>query len=79
MKAPTLIIQGTNDVQVSLADADKLKKAKSDATLITIKGMNHIMKDAPADKDENMATYSNPALPLSAQLVPDIVDFIKKN
>ncbi|HTK18900.1 MAG TPA: alpha/beta hydrolase [Mucilaginibacter sp.] len=79
MKAPTLIIQGTNDVQVSLADADKLKKAKSDATLITIKGMNHIMKDAPADKDENMATYSNPALPLSAQLLPDIVDFIKKN
>ena len=79
MKAPMLIIQGTTDVQVSVADADKLKKAKSDATMITIKGMNHIMKDAPEDKDQNMATYTNPALPLNHELVPDIVDFIKKN
>jgi pimeloyl-ACP methyl ester carboxylesterase len=79
MKVPTLIIQGTTDVQVSVADAEKLKKAKSDAALITIKGMNHIMKEAPADKDANMETYANPALPLKAELVPDIVDFIKKN
>ncbi|MDO3624938.1 alpha/beta hydrolase [Mucilaginibacter sp. BT774] len=79
MKVPTLIIQGTTDLQVSVADAEKLKKAKSDATLITIKGMNHIMKEAPADKDANMETYANPALPLKAELVPDIVDFIKKN
>ena len=79
MKVPTVIIQGTTDVQVSVADAEKLKKAKSDATLITIKGMNHIMKEAPADKDVNMETYANPTLPLKAELVPDIVDFIKKN
>ena len=79
MKVPLLIIQGTTDVQTSVADADKLKKAKSDALLITIKGMNHIMKDAPADKDQNMATYSNPNLPLKAELIPDLVDFINKN
>lgn len=79
MKVPTLIIQGTTDVQVKVADAEKLKKAKSDATLITIKGMSHIMKDGPADKDANMETYTNPTLPLKAELVPDIVDFIKKN
>jgi pimeloyl-ACP methyl ester carboxylesterase len=79
MKVPVLIVQGTTDVQNSVADAEKLKKAKSDAVLITIKGMNHIMKEAPADKDQNMATYSNPALPLKAELVPDLVDFINKN
>ena len=79
MKVPTVIIQGTTDVQVSVADAEKLKKAKSDATLITIKGMSHIMKEGPADKDANMETYANPTLPLKAELVPDIVDFIKKN
>ena len=79
MKAATLIIQGTTDIQNSVSDAEKLKKAKSDATLITIKGMNHIMKEAPADKDANMETYANPTLPLKAELVPDIVDFIKKN
>jgi pimeloyl-ACP methyl ester carboxylesterase len=79
MKVPTLIIQGTTDVQVKVADAEKLKKAKSDAMLIIIKGMSHIMKDGPADKDANMETYANPTLPLKAELVPDIVDFIKKN
>ena len=66
-------------MQFSVADAEKLKKAKSDATLIVIKGMNHIMKEAPADKDANMETYANPALPLKTELLPAIVDFIKKN
>lgn len=79
MKVPVLIVQGTTDVQTSVADAEKLKKAKSDALLITIKGMSHIMKEGPQDKDQNMATYSNPALPLKVELVPDLVDFINKN
>ena len=79
MKVPILIIQGTTDIQVSVADAEKMKKAKSDATLVIIKGMNHIMKEAPADKDLNMETYSNPTLPLKTELIPAIVDFIKKN
>lgn len=79
IRVPMLIIQGTTDVQVSVADAEKLKKAKSDATLIIIKGMNHIMKEAPEDKDKNMATYSDPALPLKTELVPALVNFINKN
>lgn len=76
MKVPVLIIQGSTDLQVNPDNADKLKKAKSDATLISIAGMNHIMKEAPADKDQNMATYTQPNLPLKAELVPDLVKFI---
>ncbi|WP_426670971.1 alpha/beta hydrolase [Mucilaginibacter sp. McL0603] len=76
VKVPMLIIQGTTDVQISVADADKLKKAKSDAIQITIPGMNHILKEAPADKDQNMATYDKPELPLKTELVPDLVKFI---
>jgi uncharacterized protein len=79
IKVPLLIIQGTNDLQNSVADAEKLKKAKSEAVLTIIKGMNHIMKDAPGDKDQNMATYSQPDLPLKTELMPAIVDFIGKN
>jgi len=79
MKAPILIIQGTTDLQVTVADADKFKKAKSDAVEITIAGMNHVLKEAPADNDKNLATYSNPGLPLRPELVTNIVDFIKKN
>jgi hypothetical protein len=44
---------------------------------VIIKGMNHILKDAPADEDQNMATYDKPDLPLDATLVPAIVDFVK--
>ncbi|MDB5152787.1 MAG: hypothetical protein JWR54_1538, partial [Mucilaginibacter sp.] len=78
VKVPILIIQGTTDVQISVADAEKLKKVKSDATLIIIPGMNHVMKEAPADKDQNLATYSKPDLPLKPELVPDIVGFVNK-
>ncbi|HTI58191.1 serine aminopeptidase domain-containing protein [Mucilaginibacter sp.] len=76
VKVPTLIIQGTTDLQVAVTDAERLKKGKSDATLIIIPGMNHVLKDAPADKDQNLATYKNPDLPLKAELIPDIVKFI---
>ncbi|MBS1501017.1 MAG: alpha/beta hydrolase [Bacteroidetes bacterium] len=76
VKVPILIIQGTTDLQVTTADADKLKKAKSEATLIIMPGMNHVLKDAPADPAQNLATYSNPSLPLDANLVPDIVKFV---
>ncbi len=78
VKVPILIIQGATDVQISVADAEKLKKVKSDATLIIIPGMNHVMKEAPADKDQNLATYSKPDLPLKPELVPDIVAFVNK-
>lgn len=76
-KVPVLILQGTNDIQVTVADAEKLKKADSDAKLVIITGMNHVMKDAPADREQNIATYSNPNLPLNPQLVTSIIDFIK--
>jgi len=77
LKMPVLIIQGTTDLQVTLADAELLKKAKSEAVLKVIVGMNHILKDAPPDREKNFATYNDPSLPLNAELVPDIVTFIK--
>jgi pimeloyl-ACP methyl ester carboxylesterase len=77
VKIPTLIIQGTTDLQVTVEDAQKLKKANSDATLVLVNGMNHVLKDAPADKAQNMATYSKPDLPLKPELVTSITTFVK--
>jgi len=76
-KIPVLILQGANDVQVPVSEAEKLKKAKSDATLVIIPGMNHVLKDAPADRAQNLATYNKPDLPLKPELVTSIVTFIK--
>jgi pimeloyl-ACP methyl ester carboxylesterase len=76
-KIPVLILQGTNDIQVPVTDAELLKKAKSDAALVIIPGMNHILKEAPADREKNAATYSKADLPLKPELVTSIVSFVK--
>jgi len=78
VKIPALVIQGTNDLTVPADNADKFKKGKSDAVVLAIKGMNHILREAPADPEKNMATYSEPDLPLKPELVSGIVDFISK-
>jgi pimeloyl-ACP methyl ester carboxylesterase len=76
LKIPVLILQGTHDFQVSVGDAKLLKKAKPDALLKLIAGMSHILKDAPADRLQNEATYHKSDLPLNKELVPTLVDFI---
>ena len=78
LKIPVMIIQGTTDPGRCTITAEKLKKAKSEATFLLVKGMNHIFKDAPADPDQNAATYTKQDVPLSAELVPAIVAFVNK-
>lgn len=78
IKLPMLLIQGTTDKIVPVENGRRLKKAKSEATLLEIKDMNHILKEAPADDDKNIATYDKPDLPLKADLVPALVEFINK-
>jgi pimeloyl-ACP methyl ester carboxylesterase len=73
---PVMILQGATDIQVSIQDAQLLKKAKPDAVLKLVAGMNHILKQASADRQKNMATYSMPDLPLDAELVGDIAAFV---
>jgi hypothetical protein len=38
--------------------------------------MNYVLKDAPADKEPNLATYTKPDLPLKPELVTGVVNFI---
>lgn len=78
VKVPILIIQGTTDLQVTVGDAEKLKKAKSDAILTIIPNMNHVLKEAPADKEKNKETYNQPDLPLKPEFVTAIITFITK-
>lgn len=77
LKTKTLIIQGTTDLQVPVSEAKLLAKAKPDSKLVVIEGMNHILKSAPADPQQNVATYSDANLPLAKELVPAIIGFLK--
>jgi hypothetical protein len=76
LKMPVLILQGTTDIQVSVADAKLLAKADPAAKLVVIEGMNHVLKDVPAAMDKQLASYSDPALPLVAKLADEIVNLI---
>ena len=75
---PILIIQGTTDIQVSISDADKLALGNKKSQKIIIEGMNHILKDADANRQKNIETYSIPDLPLNKELIRIIVNFIEK-
>jgi len=66
------------DIQASVEDAKTLAAAKPDARLLLIDGMNHILRAAPADRAANLATYSQPGLPLKPELVPALVSFIRR-
>ncbi len=79
LKIPVLIVQGTTDIQVSVDDARQLSAAKPDAKLLILDNMNHILKEAEADRQKNIATYNQPELPLKQGLVKELVSFIKNN
>ena len=78
LKIPVLIIQGTTDLQIPATNGERLKKAKSDAGFLVVKDMNHILKEAPADPDQNAATFGKPDLPLKPEMVTGIVDFVNR-
>lgn len=74
---PVLLVQGTADIQVAVADAEALAKANAHAQLKLIENMNHIFRIVTGDRNANIATYSNAGLPISAELVNAISAFIK--
>ena len=73
-----LVIQGTTDFQISVENGKHLAAAQADIKFLKIKGMNHVLKDAPKHKASNYATYSKPLLKLSSPLMPAITTFFNK-
>jgi alpha-beta hydrolase superfamily lysophospholipase len=78
VKAPVAIVQGEHDLQVSVADAKRLAAAKPDAELILLPNANHVLKDAPLDRQANLAAYADPGLPLDPDLVSAVIGFVRR-
>lgn len=78
LKLPTLILQGTNDIQVGVEDAQALKRAKPDSDFHLISGMNHILRIVPTSGPQQLASYNNPNLPLARELVQRVTTFIRQ-
>ena len=77
IKVPALIVQGRNDIQVSVEDAQRLQQAKPDAQLALIDGMNHVLRIVPDDLQQQLQSYRNPNLPLASELTGQILQFIE--
>jgi pimeloyl-ACP methyl ester carboxylesterase len=75
LEIPVLVIQGNTDIQVRTEDAEMLEMAALDANLVIINGMNHILKSSSIDRQENIATYSNPDLSIMSELIRSLTAF----
>jgi alpha-beta hydrolase superfamily lysophospholipase len=77
LSIPILIMQGGNDLQVSVSEAKLLAAAKPGSQLVIVEQMNHILKESSSDMQVNMATYSNPQLPLAPQCIETLTQFAR--
>lgn len=76
LNCPALIVQGDKDLQITVSDAENLAKAAKNGKLVLVKGMNHVLKSISGTIEENIASYTNPTLPIDSILAKSIADFI---
>jgi alpha-beta hydrolase superfamily lysophospholipase len=74
---PVLILQGASDIQVTEADARALESARSDALVVVLPGINHVLK-AVADTSlaAQLPAYRDPTTPIAPRVVDELVSWI---
>lgn len=77
LRLPILIMQGDRDLQTSVADAQRLAAIVPKADLVLLYGVNHVLRDAPVDRDGNLALYFQPERPLAPAVLPSIDGFVR--
>ncbi|MDB5933102.1 MAG: Alpha/beta hydrolase [Massilia sp.] len=75
---PVLIVQGSTDIQVAVSEAEALKKARPQAQLVIVPGMNHVLKTVDAAMPAQLASYSDPALAIAPGLMTPLVRFMRE-
>jgi hypothetical protein len=77
LSIPTLNIIGDTDIQVEVSETQMLSEGLEHAKIKIINGMNHVLKNAPKERNANLATYSQADLPLHEALIPVILNFLQ--
>lgn len=73
---PVLVLNGTEDLQVSEEEAEKLKESLPGARIVILENMNHVFREIAGDDLENSKSYNEPRRPLHPDLVPTLENFI---
>ncbi len=79
LNIPILILQGTNDAQVKISDAELLHKANPASKLILFENVNHILRKITGNTEANIASYGNSLLPIDNELINRVAEFILSN
>ena len=77
LSVPVLVVQGTSDIQVPVTDAAILTRAAPKARLLTVDGMNHLLKIVPADDEGQARAYTDATIPVAPQVIDGMTDFIR--
>jgi len=76
LNMPILLINGTKDLQVSVEEVNLLHKASSNAELIIIENMNHILFTIQGDDLENSKSYNEAFRQINPSVIEAIISFI---
>jgi len=77
-RGPVLILQGDRDIQVGIADAQRLAAANAGARLQIIRNANHVLRPVESDdRTANINTYNDAQLPIVPDFADAIAAFIK--
>lgn len=77
LEIPVLIVQGDNDLQVPVAEADALAAAQPRARKVIVKGMAHTLKTSDGHTlNEQLAAYTDSTLGLAPGLTDAVTEFI---
>lgn len=80
LRLPILVVQGERDLQVSVAQAERLHQAATGAELLLLPDTSHMLKPVTSDsRQANLATYTDPKLPLVPGVVDGITDFMTRH
>jgi fermentation-respiration switch protein FrsA (DUF1100 family) len=79
LSIPVLIINGDNDIQVQVSEAELLKSATPTSHLEIIPFMNHIFKEIKGEYIENIQSYNKEDLPVMPILIETVSGFILNN
>lgn len=79
VRQPVLIVQGGRDMQVTVADAERLHGARPDAQLLVVPLANHVLKQAmDTTLIGQMSLYQSPTTAVMPDVVNPIADWILK-
>jgi pimeloyl-ACP methyl ester carboxylesterase len=75
-----LVVSGTTDIQVSVADGDRLAGGKAGVRHVVLQDMNHVLKVVPqTDLAAQLPTYRDASLPLHPELAGAVAGFVSQS